>query len=235
MVDLEGNASHVPADGAATDFGPLRQWIEGRWAEARSDPKVEGRVEFWTGAVQQLEAATIGMLIALKELNEERDGLTGILNRRGLEAGLRSCLMWADRMGEPVTLVFMDVDHFKLFNDKFGHAAGDEVLRAWAQFLASNIRPTDVVGRYGGEEIVAVLRNCTEEQGHEIFDRVRGRMSAALSGCLTTFGIVEPVTMSVGVAQYQPPESELDLIKRSDARLYRAKESGRNLVFGGSD
>lgn len=183
--------------------------------------------------VARLDPDAVATLIALKELNEERDPLMGVLNRRGLERALLEAIEWEARESQAVTVVFIDLDRFKLFNDTYGHVAGDRVLQEWVGFLKNSIRKSDSIGRYGGEEVVVVLRGATEEQGVMLFDRLRGDMSAALERCLEDLPIEQRVTMSVGVAQHEPPEAHTALLKRADARMYEAKEAGRNLVIGG--
>ena len=188
---------------------------------------------FWNRMVRDLDPDAIALLITLKEMNEERDALTGVLNRRGLVRALDEALEREARMNEPVTLVFMDLDRFKNFNDTYGHSAGDAVLERWVGFLQTGIRKTDSLGRYGGEEVVAILRGATEEQGFVLFDRLRSEITKTLDQTLAVQGIHAPVTMSVGVAQHIPGEPAGDLLDRADARMYEAKGRGRNLVIGG--
>lgn len=213
-------------------FSGLREWLESRAADLSVSP-ARGRVEWWTQVAQALTPEELGQVITLKELNEERDGLTGILNRRGLERALTDALEWEVRNSQPVTVVFMDLDRFKRLNDTFGHQAGDAVLTQWVRFLRENTRRTDTLGRFGGEEIVAVLQACTEHQGFLLFDRIREDMTQALAKVLVGTGVTVPITMSVGVAQHEPPETVEQLLERADVRMYEAKESGRNLVIAG--
>ena len=211
----------------------VRQYLDRRRSEIDANPQTLNRHAFWNRMVQYLDPDAIALLIILKEMNEERDALTGVLNRRGLVRALDEALEREERMKEPVTLVFMDLDRFKTFNDTYGHTAGDAVLERWVGFLQNGIRKTDSLGRYGGEEVVAILRGATEEQGFVLFDRLRSEITKALEETLGALGIHAPVTMSVGVAQHLPGESAGDLLDRSDARMYEAKEGGRNLVIGG--
>jgi diguanylate cyclase (GGDEF)-like protein len=211
----------------------LREYIDRRLGEIERRDGFFGRVSFWSEMVRRLDASAVAALIALKELNEERDPLTGVLNRRGLERALADALEWETREGQPVTVVFIDLDRFKLFNDTYGHLAGDAVLQAWIGFLKDSIRRADSIGRYGGEEVVVVLRRATEEQGVRMFERLRKRMSDALERCLQDLGVHDRVTMSVGVAQHDGSESAQDLLKRADERMYEGKLAGRNIVIGG--
>ena len=222
------------AEGRDEALDGVREYVERRRKEIDSSEGLTARKDFWRDMVQRLDPESIGVLITLKEMNEERDGLTGVLNRRGLERALTEAMEWSAREKGPLTVVFIDLDRFKLFNDTYGHEVGDTVLERWVGFLQEGIRKTDAIGRYGGEEVVVLLRNATEEQGVLLFDRLREDMSVALGACLLGFGIHDPVTMSVGVAQRREAEGPEELIKRADARMYEAKLGGRNLVIGGT-
>jgi diguanylate cyclase (GGDEF)-like protein len=123
----------------------------------------------------------------------------------------------------------MDIDHFKVVNDRHGHPAGDLVLKAVSGTLKKALRTSDVVGRYGGEEFLAVLPETGLEQGAAVVERLRGWVSA-LKIQLDSGKSVE-ITVSAGVAQYAFAGDSRDLfLKRADAALYRAKDSGRNRV-----
>ena len=158
------------------------------------------------------------------------DPLTQTLNRRALTVRLTAELDRARRYDSVVTLLMLDLDHFKKVNDTYGHLVGDEVLREVAALLQNAVRSVDVVARYGGEEFVIVLPETAEEGGVTFAERIRERVEAE------TFGQAEKVklklTASIGVANYPSPriESVEDLFARADAALYRAKADGRNRV-----
>jgi diguanylate cyclase (GGDEF)-like protein len=143
------------------------------------------------------------------------DGLTGVVNRRGLDEMLPVEIARAERLGYPFTLVMMDLDYFKRFNDRRGHAAGDALLRGAAQAWRGQLRPTDVLARYGGEEFTLVLPACDAIQAVQLIDRLR-----PLTPDLQTF--------SAGIAQRQAGEGAADLLLRADAALLSAKRGGRN-------
>ncbi|HET8731871.1 MAG TPA: diguanylate cyclase [Moraxellaceae bacterium] len=163
------------------------------------------------------------------------DGLTQIANRRSLDMTLSTEWQRAQRKAEPIGIVMIDVDHFKLFNDTYGHAAGDECLRGVAGALKDFARrPGDLAARYGGEEFVLVLTNATAEQAELVAERVRDKILAlAIPHQRSSHG---NVTASFGVASLVPgaehggPEA---LLLAADKALYRAKESGRNRVMVG--
>jgi diguanylate cyclase (GGDEF)-like protein len=114
-------------------------------------------------------------------------------------------------------VALLDLDHFKAFNDEFGHVAGDELLKAGAHNWENSIRGLDAIGRYGGEEFIAILPNCSTDVAMGVADRLR---------ISTPFG----QTCSVGVAMWDGRESVAALIERADSALYRAKTDGRNRV-----
>lgn len=158
----------------------------------------------------------------------EQDPLTGLFNRRAILARLEMALL-AGGPEPSVCLIVCDVDHFKSINDRFGHAAGDEVLRATSQVMQATLRDGDQIGRIGGEEFVVVLRNLSLENARLVAERLR---SAVERQTVCVDGQAIKATMSVGVAENQPLQSDWrDLFKRADDCLYQAKHQGRNRVF----
>ena len=156
------------------------------------------------------------------------DALTGLYNRRWLADLLPRQHERARRSVEPLALVMVDVDHFKRFNDTYGHLAGDYVLFAIGQRLRRSFRPTDMVARYGGEEFVVVLPNTDGIEACLAAERVR---RAIASEPLTLEdGTDVRVTASMGVAELQPHHDPKELIAAADRALYQAKAAGRNRV-----
>lgn len=150
------------------------------------------------------------------------DELTGVLNRRGLEHALEDF----EAQPEGVTLVLLDIDHFKHINDRWGHAAGDEVLRRVAAIASANLRATDVIGRWGGEEFLVACRGRHIEDAARLAEKLRQSLEDGSVDAKGRFGI----TASFGVALAPPGSSTLRAFKRADAALYRAKSGGRNRV-----
>ena len=146
-----------------------------------------------------------------------RDPLTGIGNRRTLDDELRRAEALAGRSGQPLCVAMLDLDHFKKFNDAFGHAAGDQLLVRAAAAWSRQLRRSDLLCRYGGEEFAVLLPSCHAAEAQTVLDRLR---------------IVTPdgQTCSVGVAEWDGSESPAALLSRADAALYAAKEHGRNRV-----
>ena len=154
------------------------------------------------------------------------DPLSGMLNRRGFSEACTRVIEREAAAGRPVTVMIFDIDHFKGINDRFGHPAGDEILKLFSTVVISNLRISDLSGRIGGEEFAALLP-CALEEGVIVAERVREAFEA--SGIVCEEGPVD-TTVSIGVAG-GPAGTELDvLLAAADTALYQAKRSGRNRV-----
>jgi diguanylate cyclase (GGDEF)-like protein len=160
------------------------------------------------------------------------DGLTGVFNRKHLEDRLALELDFALRHDAPLSVVILDVDHFKKVNDTYGHLAGDAVLKRVSSLVSSLLRPSDLVGRYGGEEFVVVARGTVARAAVELADRLREALGRAP---IVFEGHEIRVTASAGVASLACCGATRDrntLLGTADRRLYAAKEGGRNRVVG---
>jgi diguanylate cyclase (GGDEF)-like protein len=151
-----------------------------------------------------------------------------------LEDALSRELHRAERSGKPVAVVMIDIDHFKRFNDKFGHDAGDFVLSAVGRAISKSIRPSDIACRYGGEELAVVLSEANLECARERAEQLR---LAIRDTNLTHLGQTLPApTASFGVAVYPTHGTEpADLLKAADQALYRAKQEGRDRVCAAAE
>jgi len=159
-----------------------------------------------------------------------RDGLTGVYNRRALIDALHRFAAQARRDAEPMALLMIDIDHFKTVNDRYGHLAGDEVLREVAQRTLRRIRQSDLLARYGGEEFLAVLPNTDVEGARKLAESIREAIAAQP---VLVLGQMITVAVSIGVHAGTPSREEAGidaLIGASDVALYRAKALGRNCV-----
>jgi diguanylate cyclase (GGDEF)-like protein len=158
-----------------------------------------------------------------------RDPLTGLYNRRYLEEVLELDFARSNRTGEPLSLIMADLDHFKTFNDTFGHDAGDYVLTQFAQVLTAEVRKGDVACRYGGEEFVVLVRGADIATATARARDIR----AATNSISTTFHgkPLGPVTVSLGVASFpEHARAVQELLAAADAALYAAKRGGRDQV-----
>ncbi len=154
------------------------------------------------------------------------DPLTGLFNRRGFAEACARMIEREANAGRPVTALILDIDYFKSINDRFGHPAGDEILKLFAAVVVNNLRISDLSGRIGGEEFAALLP-CALDEGAVVAERVRE--SFAASGIVSDDGAVE-TTVSIGVAG-GPAGTELEvLLAAADTALYQAKRGGRNRV-----
>lgn len=164
--------------------------------------------------------------------SEERartDTLTGLANRRALDEFLRKAQATAD-WGESLSVLMLDIDHFKTFNDSFGHGVGDQVLRLMAKVLREKVREQDLSARYGGEELIAVLPDADLAVCAQIAERIRHAIAECRITRRSTGEVLPHISVSIGVAQYRSGEAITDLIERCDRALYLAKNSGRNRV-----
>ena len=159
------------------------------------------------------------------------DTLTGLYNRRYFEAHLESTVMRATTSGKDVSVLMLDIDHFKKINDTYGHAVGDQVLKEVAQRIAQGVREVDLAARIGGEEFVVVMPDSSDDVGIKVAERLRSSV-ATMPVPVSVSAAVEaiPVTVSVGVAVVAVGESGAQALRRADEALYVAKASGRNKV-----
>lgn len=156
----------------------------------------------------------------------ETDGLTGLLNRTAFFSRMTVMLKQSDRSKEPCALLYIDVDHFKKYNDRFGHPEGDRCLRRVAREIAkTGRRPLDLMARIGGEEFAVLLTGCDLESALHLADDLRSRIRVQLNPA------GEPVTASMGLVRYRKGTDTMDsIVRRADTALYRAKHEGRDRV-----
>ena len=174
--------------------------------------------------------------LACQRISElaERDDLTGLHNRRYIMDVLSSLLARAERDAQPFTICIIDLDHFKRINDRFGHAAGDQVLVAFSRLVETELRGMDFVahnvadgasfGRYGGEEFILLLPATQLDGAQTCAERLRAKQAAARHPAAPI------VTLSAGIAEHRPGEDAESLLRRADRALYEAKYAGRNRV-----
>ena len=220
------------ADHRAANQAVLQRLPEGRWLQADERRTPQGGIAGVRTDVTQLvrkeqELAAANAKLALLSTT---DGVTGISNRRRFDERLAAEWMRCGRHHLPLAVVLIDIDHFKLYNDHYGHLAGDECLRRVAQLLQGNIRRADeIAARYGGEEFVLLLPDATVADAVTAAQRCMDSLrEAALAHPRSP--TAPTVTLSAGVASMVPrPGAQPDsLVQAADAALYRAKHGGRN-------
>jgi diguanylate cyclase (GGDEF)-like protein len=178
------------------------------------------------GTSDRVRAQTLALTEA--EWRAQTDPLTGVLNRRSLIERLDAACMRARARGLPISVLFIDLDHFKQINDSYGHAAGDACLRAIIAPMQAELRASDVIGRYGGEEFVVILSGADAAAARPIAERICRRVSEV---CIEGFGAPIRLTCSIGVAASDTLQVwGQHLIAHADTAQYAAKRSGRNCV-----
>jgi diguanylate cyclase (GGDEF)-like protein len=163
------------------------------------------------------------------ERHARTDALTGLSNRFTMEESFEREINRCENNGDPVSLIMIDIDNFKIFNDRFGHVAGDRALSAVASILRHQFRPRDLLVRYGGDEFAILLPEVDEPGALAIADRVRLAVSGD-TGDSDDSLIQIPVKISMGVAEHKHGKNLPSLLRAADAALYRAKHKGRNVV-----
>ena len=185
-----------------------------------------------TGLESRLAHAVNEIAAALVDTHDRAtvDRLTGVANRQSLLAALFAEAERASRYGRPLSVAFVDIDHFKAVNDTYGHAVGDIVLRGVAQAIAANLRTSDMIGRYGGEEFMLILTETNIEEGATLTEKLRTlvqRQRFAIEGA----GDIA-VTISIGIAGGSGSQLRMDtLVRDADAAMYSAKSLGRNQTY----
>ena len=188
-----------------------------------------GVESYYQATKDRLESLLEELSQTQKELEEASrlDELTGVSSRKYLFESLDMEIYRGRRFKHPFSLLFMDIDHFKRVNDEHGHLFGDHALREVARITRESIRPSNIVGRFGGEEFAIGLIECDRENAKVVAERLRLRIELAT---VMREGVSVPLTISIGIAELGSEESLEDLIRRADTALYEAKQTGRNRV-----
>ena len=211
----------------------LRKLVDGLIAATRA---MEIRAKSLEGELQASSQQVNELRSKLADVRKESmtDPLTGIANRKAFdEALLAAAVAVAD--GEEVSLLLCDIDHFKKFNDTWGHQTGDQVLRLVASCLAENTKGRDTAARYGGEEFAVLLRGTKLAEATQLANQIRGMVETKKLVKKSTGDVLGAITISIGIAQFAPGEASDAVVRRADACLYGAKHHGRNLAVNQND
>ena len=180
------------------------------------------------GRIRQTNAALRESERRYRELSIT-DDLTKLFNSRSLSSRLQNEIDRAQRYGHALSLLILDLDNFKLFNDTHGHVAGDRVLARAGEILRRSLRKTDTAFRYGGEEFIALLPETTGREALKFAERIR--LAFAAQEFRFNNKTLSAVTVSIGLAEYVPGEDSSTYINRADQCLYTAKKNGKNCIF----
>ena len=221
-----GGGERSPAD--------LRKMVDGLIAATRA---MEVRAKSLEGELQASSQQVNELRTKLADVRKESmtDPLTGISNRKAFDEALAAAAEAATLENEAVTLLLCDIDHFKQFNDTWGHQTGDQVLRLVASCLSENTKGRDTAARYGGEEFAVLLRGTSLEVATHVANQIRSTVETKKLVKKSTGDILGAITISIGVAQFGPGDNGDSVIRRADACLYGAKRNGRNLVIHQDD
>jgi diguanylate cyclase (GGDEF)-like protein len=212
---------------------PLKGWRDTFFgADGRAVP-----VETFASALRSLTGDIDGLVVSFRDISKQQqlegqleyaaqhDSLTGAFNRHFFDALFEREHAHAARRGEPLSLMLLDVDHFKTVNDRYGHLVGDEVLKALVRHLAERLRGSDILARWGGEEFALLLPETTLDGAVALAESLRASVEhAELAAGLP------PLTISIGVTRILSGVDLASSFHRADEALYRAKSSGRNRV-----
>jgi len=217
----------------ATNDGALRELAARLLSETRRMQEANHQLE------QKLESSRDDIQALQRDLDDVRreamlDPLTKIFNRKHFDEGMLRAVNDARTSDAPLSLILIDIDHFKRFNDTWGHQTGDQVLRLVAMTLKSNIKGKDIAARYGGEEFAAILPDTDLEGAVILADNIRKAIQAKELLKRSTNEKLGRITASFGVARFRADDTP-SLIERADRCLYAAKHRGRNVVVGETD
>lgn len=231
-----GRTLSLASDELGDDHSPeaMRQIIESLIGATKA---MEDRTKSLEGELQRSSHQVSELKAQLDDVRKESltDPLTGICNRKAFDEELEAAIKSARANDEPMTLFMCDIDHFKKFNDTWGHQTGDQVLRLVAHCLSENVKGRDTAARFGGEEFAVIVRHTTMDQSMRLAEQIRSTVESKKLVKKSTGDILGSITVSLGVAELNLIDTPTTLLARADAALYRAKHRGRNCVTPETD
>jgi diguanylate cyclase len=219
---------------SAKDRDGLRSIVESLVHSAKEMAQTNKKLEDRLSASKQ-EINQLQQNLEMVRNESLTDPLTSLANRKYFDAALDQAIAQASRNGEPLSLMMTDIDHFKTFNDNYGHLTGDQVLRLVAISMKQNVKGQDIAARYGGEEFAVVLPNTVLRSAITVADHIRRAVMTKELMKRSTGEHLGRVTISIGVAMLRAGDTAQSLIERADACLYAAKRNGRNRVISEAD
>lgn len=228
----------------AAQYGAILKNVPSNLANASDDAAVQNIIsdllsetKAMHGRMRELEGRVVNSSSEIDDLRSEledarkdalTDGLTGVANRKSFDMMLDRALLEADETSEPLSLIIVDLDHFKAFNDTHGHQVGDKVLRLVAHTMTDSVKGRDTVSRYGGEEFAIILPNTDAKGAGIVAEQIRTSVAAKKLVRRGTDEVLGRITVSLGIATRHADEPKARLITRADSALYEAKNLGRN-------
>jgi diguanylate cyclase len=197
---------------------------------ATRSQRLEQSLEKSNAEVKKLQAN-----IEAARTEARTDGLTQLANRLAFDEAFERAIQTAEAKRQSLSIIMGDIDHFKTFNDTWGHQTGDQVLRLVAHCMCESVRERDVPARYGGEEFAVIALGANLDTAVQIAERIRASVESKRVMKRSTGEDLGSISMSLGVAIHRPGEPGGDLVKRADASLYAAKRAGRNRVVSERD
>ncbi len=234
-----------------TAYGDTLQAASGQLTETQNQSTVKLYLDKIVSATRQMEKHNKSLETRLEESSREvntlrhnieeirheslTDQLTSLANRKAFDNTLREAAIETMESGDDLCLLFTDIDHFKKFNDTWGHQTGDNVLRLVSKSLSTNVKGRDTAARYGGEEFAIILPQTSLENAVKLAEQIRQSVQAKELQKRSTGENLGTITISIGVSLFRPGETLNEFVHRADACLYAAKNNGRNCVIAESD
>jgi diguanylate cyclase len=220
--------------GQVEDGGGVRMIVESLVQATKEVERINKTLEARLSA-SKLEISELQEILEAVRSENQTDPLTSLANRKFFDDALAKMLATAQERREPLSLMLLDIDHFKKFNDSYGHLTGDQVLRLVAVAVKQNVKGQDISARYGGEEFAIILPNTALRAAVTVADKIRLAVMTKDLMKRSTGEHLGRVTMSIGVAALSPGDTVQTLIERADVCLYAAKHGGRNRVVNQTD